>query len=291
MADRSMRSIAISVVVAVMISGCSDISDQQSNMLSKSGAVLLDVRSTKTAFRFPKLPARPTAGQGAASGALEGAGATVGEALMTDPAAIILLPIMIPLGAAIGAATVPDDQEWNNITAKYQRVKEIQIRVYSDRRRRNTSNEIEAGILSAFKEKSGSCIVPSRRAAKCRGAEPVSTVSVSIQPIVDAEGYTLQTAVAVNTPGMPEPTCIKRDYKRRYSRDAAVGRASPAGVLSEIEEMHKAFGKLLAFELYDAPGKKMEKGIGEARRAAWEGIGMPLEGKLPCRPSAEPTNR
>ena len=285
MADSSIRRIAISVVAAATISGCSDISDQQSKMLSKSGAVLVDVKSTKTAFHFPELPARPTVGQGAAYGAAEGALYTAGEAIF-NPFAILLLPIMIPAGAAIGAASVPNDEEWKAVTTEYQRLKEVQTRVFSDRKRRKTSSEIEAGILSAFKEKSDSCIAPSRRAAKCRGAQQVSTISVVIRPIIDGEGYTLQTAVEVNAPGMSKPTCIKKDYKRLYSKEAAVGRVGPERVLSEIEEMHSAFGKLLAFELYDAPIIKMDKGFGEARVAAQKGVGWPVEGKLQCRPPA-----
>ena len=264
------------------LSGCTVISDDQSKKLANSGKVLVDVRGTKVAYRFPALPPRPTVAQGATAGALEGAGETVGQALMFDPYAIILLPIMIPVGAVIGAAQVPDDEEWREIARRYQRMKEAQTSVFRDRRQKNTTLEIEAGVIAAFREKSNGCIAPSRRATECRNAQPTSIISVNLQPVIDGEGYTLRTAVAVATPGASEVTCIRRDYKRFYTRQVAEAGMTAERIIGDIDEMHRAFGRLLAFELYEAPGRRNDKEIGRDRMAAWEGIGNPMEGELPC---------
>jgi hypothetical protein len=272
----------LSIVAAILLtSACSDISDEESKALSNSGAVVVNVTSEQIAFRFPELPARQTVGQGAAEGAAQATFETVLETI-GNPFSIILLPIMLPAGAVIGAASVPDDEEWAEISTKYQRLKEAQIGIYSDRQRRNTAREIETGILSAFEERSDSCIATARNAAQCRNRQPVSMMSVRVQPVIDGDGYTLRTAVSVSLPGRPDVICIKKDYSRLYSRVVADGTVSAESALGTIAEMHAAFGGLLAFELYEAPVRISDADIGQAQRRASEGIGMPQEGDLPC---------
>ena len=73
-----------------------------------------------------------------------------------------------------------------------------------------------------------------------------------------------------------------RDYIRHYARKVAEERATAQSALAEIEAMHTAFGRLLAFEVYEAPVTKTSDGIGKARMTAWKGIGIPHDGNLPC---------
>jgi len=288
MTGASVRSAAVLAVLAMAASSCAYISDQTSEALSSSGTVLVDIRSAKVDFQFPQPPKRPSAGQGAAAGTMEAVGATFEQALM-DPFAIIMLPLALPVGAAIGAATVPDDAEWNDITSRYQRTKEASVRIYSDRRGRDTASEIETGIISAFRETSGSCIVAFRNAAKCRAGQPTSVVSVAVQPVINFDGYTLRTAIALSTPDTSKVACIQKDYELRYEV-IAVDAGTPE-TLGQIKAMHKAFGRLLAFELYEGPKRRYEKDVGRDRMAAAKGIGLGLDGKLPCSIPATPEVR
>ena len=91
----------------------------------------------------------------------------------------------------------------------------------------------------------------------------------------------LRTSVALSLPGAADIVCIKRDFNTSYIRSSDE-RISVEGALNYIGNLHQAFGRQLAFELYEAPIRLNDPDFADARMLARQGIGMVQEGELPC---------
>ena len=276
------RAVAVLSLAVLALAACTPKNVENRKQFAASDAVVVSARGARAIMVFPELPPRQTRGQGAAEGALGAAGETVGMAIMDDPFAIILLPIMIPVGAVWGAATAPDDKDWARIEARYKRLKDTQTRIARRLAGNNTAADVQRhladaiGVTPSFQ---GKCVAVAGRKSGCT-AGSVTRIDVLTRPKITGEGYVLETATSVRGPGSSE--CIQHDFEKSYSRAFLAGEKTEAEILREISQMNRGFGLWLANELFEAPQSWHSQDTASRRWEIYALAGYPKRGTLPC---------
>ena len=237
---------AACLLVAQLLIGCAGDNSYKQG-IPASNSIQLSLVTSDIEWRFPALPNRPSAGQTAVQGAGEATGAVVNE-MLNDPAAIILLPIFLPIGLVVGAASAPSDEEWANIKKRYARLEAGQKEIYTTLRKRNFQREFEASLLKHFSveaEASSKCVSLARQKNRCQGFAPTTNFLINATPRVVANGYEVELTYRITTE--KGQSCNQSIKYLRYSDDLSTGLSNPDNELKKIRDMEDAIAELMAF--------------------------------------------
>ena len=296
-------------VFAAICSGvlaCTPMANYNPTNLADATAAKLSVVDKAPQSNLQPLPPRPTRGQGAAAGALEGAGAVFGA---TDPYAILLLPVFVPLGAIIGAAAVPNDEEWAEIEAYWARAKSGSDKMVGWVAKIKAARLVEAGFASAVDAGQAgnvTCAQVASRSKRCNLGQGDVVLKVellhSVTPIKTTEGggfsgkkkrtvenfiYSVSSKTLIQEISTGKVGCYVTSYSTTMEYPELSKPNAEKVLADRIRRQGPVIGRLLAYDLftYLTSDQKERGNMIKARKAQapedWS-VGFVFHGGTTC---------
>lgn len=274
--------------------------------LAAARSASLQVSDTTPISNQRPLPKRPTHGEGAAGGALAGAGAVFE---MGDPYAILLLPVFIPIGAVFGAASVPNDEKWAGIVADWKRAKAGSDKMVGWIGKNRMSRLVEAGFAEAVNAGQGgnvTCGQVASRSKRCNLAEGDVVLKVellhSVLPFKGTRGgfltgekkrtveeylYTISAKTLIQEVGTGKLGCYVTSYSTSMAQNELVQPDAERRLADLIRRQAPVIGQLLAYDLFTyltAEQNARGKMINTRKSATAEGwrVGFIMHGGNSC---------
>jgi hypothetical protein len=256
------------IAFAVLVTGCGEFNKYNAKHLQPATSLTVQVVGTPPKAKLENLKDRPTVAQGAGAGAVSGAGEAIGEAFFTDPGMILLVPIMIPVGAVIGAASVPNDEEWKEIVAYYERSTRISKLLQGIAARSVTAAQLEREFVREVPKHWQGCVTSASRKGKCRaGANPARLqvkLEHEIRPfkyqqgafwssdkrIVESYIYSSNLTVKTHTTGDGVSECYRIGFRKSYEADEFDTLPEQKAVMADLASHNRVIASFVSTELY-----------------------------------------
>lgn len=269
----SGRSLVAAGGFAALLAACDVQTDIDPPLTGESAAAVTVSAKDSKAKIAQELGERVTPGKGAAQGALAGAGATL---QVVDPYAILLLPILVPVGAAVGAASAPSDEEWAEMVADHKRQAANAahvIPIVDSVEKGDRLERLIAEQFSAVPALAQTCVRTRAQGRNCpvTAASPRLTMQMSHGIIVlkfteggllsgkpkkTIEKYVIRSSldVRLDMPAPQEDRCLTFDFGALAPLDEASGQFNRQAVEADLIEGLQKVAVLLVLSVFEAPG-------------------------------------